>query len=271
MSLFDLILIHPIINLLLAIYYVADSLHIPYPLGFSIIGLTVAIRFILYPLINTQLKASKKMQELTPHISRLKEKHKSDAKVLQAETMRLYKEHGVNPAAGCLPILVQLPVIWALYTVLQRVVSQDPKTVLSFINSIAYTDTLRLSSPWATDFFGFPLGKTPSELLGFMPVVLLIPIITAVLQFIQAKMMVPAKVEQAIKKAEKTPKKEDDFAAVFQTQSVYLFPIMIGFFSYTFQIGLSLYWNTFTLFGILQQYKISGLGGLSDLKKIFKK
>lgn len=271
MNIFDLLLINPILNLLLAIYQILSSLHVPYPLGFSIIALTVAIRFVLYPLISTQLRASKKMQEVSPHISRLKDKHKNDAKTLQAETMKLYKDHGVNPAAGCLPILVQLPIIWALYTVLQKIVSQDPEAVRSFINSIAYSDALKLSTPWATDFFGFPLGKTPSELWNGMPVVLLIPVLTAVLQFVQAKMMVPAKVETAIKKAEKTPKKEDDFAAVFQTQSLYLFPIMIGYFSFTFQVGLSLYWNTFTIFGILQQYKISGPGGMADLLKKLRK
>ena len=59
-----------------------------------------------------------------------------------------------------------------------------------------------------------------------------------------------------------TDKKKEDFATAFQTQSLYIFPVMIGFFSYNFPVGLSLYWNTFTIFGIIQQYKISGLGGL---------
>jgi YidC/Oxa1 family membrane protein insertase len=60
-------------------------------------------------------------------------------------------------------------------------------------------------------------------------------------------------------------KKEDDFATTFQNQSLFIFPIMIGFFSFNFPIGLSLYWNTFTVFGIIQQYQVSGLGGLKDL------
>jgi YidC/Oxa1 family membrane protein insertase len=73
------------------------------------------------------------------------------------------------------------------------------------------------------------------------------------------------KVQQGlIKKDEK--KKNDDFASAFQSQSMYIFPVMIGFFSYTFPIGLSLYWNTFTIFGIMQQYRISGLGGLTEWK-----
>ena len=64
-------------------------------------------------------------------------------------------------------------------------------------------------------------------------------------------------------------KKKEDFASAFQTQSLYIFPVMIGFFSYNFPVGLSLYWNTFTIFGIIQQYKVSGLGGLKGwVKKI---
>ncbi|OGH07617.1 MAG: hypothetical protein A2171_02065 [Candidatus Levybacteria bacterium RBG_13_35_9] len=71
---------------------------------------------------------------------------------------------------------------------------------------------------------------------------------------------------------DKNEKKKDDFATAFQTQSLYIFPIMIGFLSYTFPIGLSLYWNTFTIFGIIQQYKVSGLGDLEDwIKKYGKK
>src|SRR3989344_928573 len=84
-------------------------------LGFAIIGLTIIIRFVMYPLTTSKLKASAKMQKVTPHLSKIKEKYKGDAKKIQEETMRLYKEHGINPAAGCLPVLIQMPIIWALY------------------------------------------------------------------------------------------------------------------------------------------------------------
>lgn len=237
------------------------SLHVPYALGFSIIVLTILVRFAMYPLITSQLKMSKKMQELAPHLSRVKEKHKEDKTRLQQETMRLYKEHGVNPAAGCLPALLQLPLIWALYTVLQQVVGFSANDVVSKVNQLVYSPALRLTGPWDQYFFGLPLGQNPSHLFSAMPLVFLVPIITGVLQYIQSKMMAPpAQVD--------TAKKEDDFAAAFQKQSLYIFPVMIGFFSYTFPIGLSLYWNTFTIFGILQQYRVSGLGGLSQLKEM---
>ena len=273
MQIFDLLLIHPILNILLALYHAFLYLHIPYALGFSVIGLTIVVRIVLYPFTHSQLKTSKKMQDLSPHISNLKDKHKNDAKMLQAETMKLYKDHGVNPAAGCLPLLVQLPIIWSLYTVLQKAVTEDPAKALSYMNSIAYVDWLKLTHSWDLSFFGFPLGKTPGNLLAIMPIVIAIPLITGGLQFIQAKMMAPVAVVVKNKKAlAKKEEKKDDFATAFQTQSLYMLPIMLGFFSYNFAMGLSLYWNTFTIFGILQQYKISGLGALAPWKeKIFKK
>lgn len=249
-------LAYPIINILVVIYQILFFLQIPFALGFSIIVLTIIIRLLLYPLTASQLKATKKMQDLNPHLSKLKEKHKNDAKMLQSETMRLYKEHGVNPAAGCLPVLIQLPVIWALYTVLNDIV----KFNIEQINKVLYSDSIRLSKPWDTTFFGLPLAQSPSHLFAAVPLVILIPILTGVFQFIQSKMMLPA----ASSSQPKNKEKKEDFATAFQTQSLYIFPAMIGFFSWGFPVGLSLYWNTFTIFGIIQQYKISGLGGVKD-------
>lgn len=266
---FDTIIVDPIINILLLIYKILFSLNVPFALGFSIIVLTIVIRFVLYPLTSAQLKASRKMQDVAPHLSRLKEKHKGDAKTLQAETMKLYKEFGVNPAAGCLPVLIQLPVIWGLYSVLIKVINLGANTVAE-VNKLAYSDFLKLDRPWDVYFFGIPLAQNPGQLISTMgPIILLVPILTGVFQFVQSKMMMSAASD---KKIEVKGKKKEDFASAFQTQSLYIFPVMIGFLSYTFPIGLSLYWNTFTIFGIMQQYKVSGLGGLEDLiKKYVKK
>jgi YidC/Oxa1 family membrane protein insertase len=269
-DLFHNLLFVPIINLLVLLYHAINFVHIPYALGFAIIALTIVVRLILYPLMASQLKASKKMQELNPHLKGLKEKHKNDAKMLQQETMRLYKEHGVNPAAGCLPVIIQLPLIWALYAALQLIVKPGMAT-LKEINGMLYSNSFKLAQPWDANFFGLPLAQTPSHLLSTIgPVILLVPVLTGVFQFIQSKMMFstatkPEDKKLALANAKKGVKKDDDFATAFQSQSMYIFPLMIGFFSYGFPIGLSLYWNTFTIFGIIQQYRISGLGGLKDL------
>lgn len=276
MNIFTLLLVHPIVNILVVIYHGLILLHIPYALGFAIILLTVVLRLLLYPLIGSQLKTSQKMQKLTPHLNKLKEQHKNDAAKLQAETMKLYQEHGINPAAGCLPLLVQLPIIWSLYAVLQEIVKTDPKHVLSYVNSALYSPSMKLTHMWDTNFFGLPLGQTPGHLFQMVGVIIiLVPLVTGALQLVQSKMMFQSfedKIKDVEKDAAKTKnkalvkevKKEDDFATAFQTQSLYIFPAMIALFSWTLPFGLSLYWNTFTLFGILQQYQISGLGGLTE-------
>jgi YidC/Oxa1 family membrane protein insertase len=249
-SIFTTLLVQPITNLLVVIYQLLVYLHIPSPFGFSIILLTMVIRLALFPLMAAQLKSSKKMQEIAPELSALKVKYKGDAQRQQAETMALYKKYGINPAAGCVPVVIQLPIIWGLYSVLQEAVKQ---TSVGGINHLIYTESLKLSHMWDTHFFGIPLAKTPSQLLGSVGVLILVlPLLTAATQFIQSKMMLPAPTPKTTDK-----KKGDsmaDFASAFQTQSLYIFPIMIGFFSFQFPSGLSFYWITFTVFGIIQQY-----------------
>jgi YidC/Oxa1 family membrane protein insertase len=250
---FNTLIIYPITNVLVAIYQLLHAIGIPYALGFSIIVLTAFIRLILYPLTASQLKSSKKMQEITPHINRLKEKHKGDAQRLQAETMKLYKEFGVNPVAGCLPLLIQLPIIWGLYGVLNTTFQQ---TSYQAINKVLYVEALKLQALWDTHFFGLALGSTPSTLIKNVgPAILLVPVITGVLQFVQSKMMFQTPKPIVAEKKEK--KAGGDFASAMQTQTLYIFPLMIGYFAFNFPLGLSLYWNTFTVFGIIQQYFVN--------------
>ncbi len=259
-NIFNTFLVIPIINLLVLIYKALILVHVPFAFGFSIIALTAITRLVLFPLTASQLKSSKKMQELSPHLQRLKEKHKGDSKTLQSETMKLYKENGVNPAAGCVPLLIQLPFIWALYSVLNKVVHLGGSAVTTEVNHSVYSNSLKLSKAWDTSFFGLPLGESPSHLIGTVGfLIILIPVITGLLQFIQSKMMFSSTPQTDVKK------QSEDFAASFQKQSAYIFPAMIAFLSFGFPLGLSLYWNTFTIFGIIQQYQIQGWGGLKPL------
>jgi YidC/Oxa1 family membrane protein insertase len=281
-EIFTLVFINPTINALSLLYHLLVLIHVPAALGFSFILLTIVIRLILYPFTLSQLKTSKKMQDLAPKLSKLKEMHKADAKKLQEETMKLYKEHGVNPAAGCLPLLVQLPLIWGLYNVLQNAVNANPQHVVNFVNAAAYAPFLKLSHAWDPHFFGLPMAQSPQHLLPILgPLVLLVPLLTGALQFVQSKMMIPAvqaeeKVKEEVQREKgqltKEVKKQDDFQTAFQTQSLYIFPIMIGFFSFTLPVGLSFYWNTFTIFGIIQQYQVQGWGGMKPwIQKLIKK
>ncbi|HEX8932219.1 MAG TPA: YidC/Oxa1 family membrane protein insertase [Patescibacteria group bacterium] len=269
MQIFDVLLVKPIINLLVIFYHGLTYVHIPYALGFSIILLTVFIRLLMYPLTAKQLQVSKKMQELAPHMAKIKEKHKGDAKRQQEATMALYQEHKINPAAGCLPMLIQIVVlIFGLYPTLMKIVNLKAKEIVTFVNHAVYVPNLQIHQAWDTSFFGLTLGHTPGQLWTTVgPLILLVPIATGFFQFLQSKMMAPVTPNVAL-----TVKsdKQDDFATTFQKQSLYLLPVMIGFFSWNFSIGLSLYWNTFTIFGIIQQYQVSGLGGLSEWIKVKK-
>lgn len=257
-SVFNIVLVEPFINVLVAGYKGLFFLGVPFALGFSIIILTIVIRFLIFPLTHSQLLTSKKMQGLAPHLADLKLIHKSDAKRLQQETMKLYKEHGINPASGCVLLLVQMPIIYGLYAVLNKVVHLSGDKMVEEVNKMLYFSAIHLDRPWDPNFFGLPLGKTPGNLLGDIgPMILLVPIITGALQFVQSKMAMPLK-----HGSKKDNKKKDDFATAFQAQSTYILPIMIGFFSFNFPIGLSLYWNTFSIFGIIQQYFVTGWGGL---------
>ena len=258
MNIFDLILVNPLLNVLVAIYQLLYSINIPSAVGFSIILLTIVIRFALYPFMHHSLKHQKKMQALMPEINKLKEKHKNDAKRMQVEQMALFKEHGLNPASGCLVMLIQLPILIALYTVLLKVVHLKST---GEINNLLYFDWLKLNHLWDPNFFGLSLAKTPAELLPHVGIwIALLTVLTGGLQLIQSKMMMTP----AAEKAKQPQQKENDFATTFQTQSMYMLPVMVGFFSYTLPFGLSLYWNTLTIFGIIQQYIVSGWGGLVD-------
>lgn len=265
MNPFDVVLINPILNVLIVFYHLLSALHLPGALGLAIILLTVSIRLALWPLTSSQLKSSKKMAELKPHLDVIKEKHGKDKVRHQQEVNKLYKEHGVNPVAGCLPLVLQIPVFIALYQVLLKFVNLNSAELLASINNRIYIPALRLSDIPSTSFFGLSLSSKPNEWAHIGIFILIIPVLTGVLQFIQSKMLVPdEKTKMALKvKGKKQKEGTEDSMAQMQSQMALIMPAMIAFFSYGFPVGLSLYWNTFTIIGIVQQYKIMGSGSLN--------
>lgn len=244
-------LVWPIINLLLVFYKLFEWLHIPGPLGFAVIALTIAIRFLLYPLMAAQLRSAKKMQNLKPHLDAITAKHKGDKAKLQQAQLELYKQHGVNPAAGCLPLLIQFPVLIALYNVFYTVLQNgDLGKLTSDINTIVYAPFLKLTTLDLT-FFGINLGVKPSQWQAHGVWLLAIPVVTGLLQWYQTKLMLPAKIEKP------AGEKKEDTAAEMQKQMAIMTPIMFGFFAYQFPLGLALYWNVFGIMGMLQQLRIN--------------
>lgn len=266
MNIFDLLLINPFLNALIFIYHLLDAAKIPGALGFSIIILTLVIRLALWPLTTSQLKSTKKMAELKPHLDRIKKEHGSDKVRHQQEISSLYKEHGINPLAGCLPLLLQIPIFIALYQVLIKFVSLNSNELVNSINEKIYIASLRLTEIPNTNFFGLNLATKPDEWSSVGFLILLVPIITGALQFVQSKMLIPQndqKTKRPEKKEGKSKESMEDTMASMQSQMALIMPFMIAFFSYTLQSGLALYWNTFTIIGIVQQYKILGAGSLN--------
>ncbi|MDO8576968.1 MAG: YidC/Oxa1 family membrane protein insertase [Candidatus Daviesbacteria bacterium] len=266
-DIFNLIFFAPVINILVLIYQGLSAIHIPGALGFSILVLTVLIRVLIWPFMASQIKVTKKMADLKPHLNALKEKHKGDKKAFASAQMALYKEHGVNPAGGCLPALVQIPIFYALY---QAIINILPGAggQLDIINSKLYFPQFKLPSALDPNFFGLNLGAKPSDFASLGMALLLIPILTAALTFIQSKMTLPKPVKPYptdLPKEKKEKEGLEESMGAVQSQMVYLMPIMIGYFAFTFPIGLAIYWNTYTILGIIQQHRISGWGGLESL------
>ncbi len=271
--LFNEAFLRPVVNLLALILYSLDLAHIPGSLGLAILVLTVIIRLFVWPVMASQIKSSKKLAELKPHLDELKNKHKGDKQALASAQMELYKLHGVNPAGGCLPVLIQIPIFFALYQSINHFIP-GPTTGIDAINKLLYFPWLKLSENPNPYFLGLNLGVKPHEFAQYGWALVLIPLITAALTFIQSKMMLPTPIKKypsdSPKEKQEKDKEQDTMGAV-QTQMMYMMPLMIGYFAFTFPVGLAIYWNAYTILGIIQQYMISGWGGMENWIKVLKK
>ncbi len=250
----------PILNVLIAAYKVLQIIHIPFALGFAIIILSALIRLAFWRLIAVQLKSSQKMAALKPHLDRIKAEHGHDKVKHQQEVSKLYKEHGVNPMAGCLPLLVQLPVFIALSSVLSKITQFNNSDFLNNLNQ-QLIPILHLGKIPDPSFLGASLAARPSEWQHIGILILLVPPLTGLLQFIQSQMIAPQLSPQ--KTSGKKEGSVEDSIAQATSQMTYIAPLMFAFFSFNFSLGLSLYWNTFTLVSIAQQYIMSGPGGMN--------
>jgi YidC/Oxa1 family membrane protein insertase len=258
MNIFDTLLVAPIVNLLALFYFLFEKLGVPGGLGFAIIAVTSLLRLAINPLMKHQTEQSQKMQALAPAVKKLQEKYKKDAVKLQQAQAELYKSHNINPGFGCLIFLIQLPLFIGLYNALIRLVTTNGSMdkMVEGINKLLYHPAIRIES-LHTDFFGFNLVAHPNEWQKFGWWYLLIPVLTAALQFYQSYLTTKSlnagkKEEKKTEKKDKNKKDEPDMQSIMQKQMMFMFPLMIGYFSYNFPVGLALYWNIFTLFGIWQ-------------------
>lgn len=273
---FDTIIINPFLNALAALYKLFVSIGLPGAFGFAIIALTVIFRLILHPFFKQQIESQQKLNALKPRMSELEKKHKDDKTRLQQAQLDLYKEHGINPASGCLFAIVQIPIFIGLYQTLSQFVNAAGSAeVVTKINKVLYSKTLTLQT-LDPNFFIYNLALAPQHYkiielslktgIVFHPQNLpyihymLIPLFTGFLQYLQAQKTIgvqPKKTPEEPKKdgEKKSESFSGDFQSAMNTQMKYFFPAMIAFFSYQLPVGLSLYWNIFSIFSIIQAVK----------------
>lgn len=234
----DTLIIEPMINTLLWIYSVTGA-----NFGLAIILFTLLIRLITHPLMVQQIKGSQKMQELQsdPRYKEIQKKYKDDPEKRNMEQAKLIQELGINPLASCLPLFIQLPIIFGLYQAVMKALAVTPLQLSSFYSHIYSfinaTDLIPLNSK----FLWMENLSQPERLyiMGFgVPTLAILVTITT---FLQQKLMSPG-----------TPGGGNDATAqTMQAMNIYM-PLLMGYFAYSFSAGLAVYFVASNVVGILQ-------------------
>lgn len=211
----------PLSRLLNWIYSCVSVVSPEWGWGWSIIILTLLVRGVLWPLTSIQIKSSQRMAKMQEPIKEIREKYKDDPKKIQQETMKIYSEYGINPLAGCLPILIQIPIFIGLYYMLQT------SCEIRFAHFLWIKD---LSLPDTLSFL--PYITIP--LLDYQLPIHILPLLNALVTVVQMHMT-------------PTPSADKTQAAMFK-----LMPVIMLFFFYMFPSGLVLYWLVQSLLGIVQ-------------------
>ncbi len=215
-QLFHVVLYQPIFNIFVGIYdLIPDA-------GVVILLITVLIRLALYPMTNKSIKAQRSLQELQPKMNELKKKYKDDKQKQTQALMELYKTNKVNPMGSCLPMLIQLPILIALYMVLRDGLASNNlvENLYSFIPNPGTINSMSLKI--------FDLAK-PSVVLAIM---------AGGAQFLQAKTMVR---KQAPKEAGEGAK-DENMMAMMNKQMLYFMPVITVIIGISLPAGLTLYW-----------------------------
>jgi len=207
-------------------------------LGFAIIALTLFLRLILLAPSQKAMNSQRRMQVLQPKLAHIREKYKGNQERIAMETMALWKEHKVNPFGSCLPLLMQFPILIALFYVIQNGLNPDQTfLVYPFLEHVDLTAV-------STNFLGI------LELMD--PNLYVLPLIVGALQFFQMKLATFKNKGQAADKSEK--KDLGSEMEIANKSMVYILPVMIAVFTASLPAGVGLYWATSTLFAVGQQF-----------------
>ena len=230
MGFFHTYLYQPIFNLLVFFYNILPGADV----GFAIILLTIVIKLFLWPFMNKSLKSQKALQQIQPKIEELKQKHKDDKEALAKAMMELYQQEKVNPLSSCLPVIIQLPILIALYRVLlDGFGSEQLSNLYPFV-----------ANPEVINHF----------FLGFIDlskVNIYLAVLAGGLQFWQTKMMVGKQPPKEVRGKEGA--KDETMLASMNKSMMYFMPVITVVIGASLPGGLTLYWVTVTVVSIVQQ------------------
>jgi len=212
------------------------ALHIPYSFGFAIILFTVIIKAITFPLNQKQMKSTRATQELQPKLKALQKKYANDKEKLSKAQMELYKEAGVNPLGGCLPMLVQMPVWFALYRSLYQLASTEPALQEGFFWIPSLAGPVQDRAAGLSWLWPLPPAVGWAAAIGY----LVLPVLLVASQLYMQRMMSPSTGDDPNQKA--------------MGQAMMFMPFMFGYFALIVPSGLSLYWFTNNILSMAQQY-----------------
>jgi YidC/Oxa1 family membrane protein insertase len=257
---------------LVAVYDLLTGLGVPAAIGWAIVALTLLVRIIVIPLYRRQLVSQRRMQMLQPEIKEINRRFKGDSVKARVAQQELMKERGVSPLAGCLPLLLQMPLLFIMYSVIQNgLTNQNPSAMLEVfgVQVVPLTCTnvvdgvvnpykpcidtiipiigssIDVSQP--STIFSVALG-------GFVLGISILAIFSAALQLVQSRMMLP-----------RTRPEDDDPNTKIQRQTMLFLPLISVVYGGFLPAGLFIYWITATIFSIAQQYLIVGWGGMFPL------
>ena len=226
------ILWRPLFNGLVILYTILPG----HDLGLAIVCLTLIIRMLVAPILWRSQAAQKKMAALQPELKRIQERHKNDKEAQGKAVMEFYAAHRINPFAGCVLLLVQLPILIALFGVFRK--GLDPAS-LAFLYSFVPHPGMMSSH----GLFGLIDLAKGNVILG---------VIAAATQYFQTRLMAPPPQTGAAGGG--------DFTKMLQWQTTYFFPLIILFWSYSLPSALTLYWTTMNVFGIVEAIIIRTYG-----------
>ena len=226
---FKVILYEPFLNLLVFFYNVIPG----HDLGVSIVFLTLSIKLLLLPLSMKAVKGQKELKELQPKLDEIKKKYAKDKEKQTKATMNLYKENKVNPFSSCLPLLIQLPILIAVFQVFRTGLTDTNLPVYSFIHNPGALNTIG---------FGFLVLSAPNIFLA---------VITGVAQYIQASMLSGVSPLKSV--AKKEGAKDESMMTTMNKQMKFMMPVMTIIIGSTLPSGLMIYWLIGIVFTILEQ------------------